>query len=134
VKRVPERHPLPRLLVFPLLILAGAGLALARFWPHQLLQVTSCPLRELTSIPCPTCGSTAAATSLAAGDPLRALALNPLMVLSGGVLAVWSLHAMAATLVPAWRFSLEVGPREKKAASYLAAILILANWVYLILR
>jgi len=134
VKRVPERHPLPRLLVFPLGLLAVAGLALARFFPAQLLKITFCPLRSVTHIPCPTCGSTAAATCLAAGEPLAALATNPLMVLVGACLAVWSLHALAATFVPAWRFSLDVSPREKKAASYLTALIIVANWVYLLLR
>jgi Protein of unknown function (DUF2752) len=39
-----------------------------------------CPLRTLTGIPCPLCGMTRAATSLAAGDLGASLASNPFLL------------------------------------------------------
>ena len=40
-----------------------------------------CPLRRVTGIPCPMCGSTTAVLHLARAEPLQALAANPLGVL-----------------------------------------------------
>ncbi len=36
-----------------------------------------CPLRRLTGVPCPVCGSTTVFTELGGGHPLAALAANP---------------------------------------------------------
>jgi Protein of unknown function (DUF2752) len=75
-----------------------AGLALV---PAALLltalpvdPVPPCPLRTLTGIPCPLCGSTRGVIAAVHGDLGRAFTLNPasLMVL-----------AIAAMLVVAWR-------------------------------
>ena len=55
-----------------------------------------CPLRRLTGVPCPMCGSTTAVLHLAHAEPLAALIANPLGVL----LAV----SCAAAFLPArWR-------------------------------
>jgi hypothetical protein len=42
-----------------------------------------CPLRRLTGIPCPVCGSTTVFIELGSGHPLAALLANPFTVLFG---------------------------------------------------
>ncbi|MHA6760502.1 DUF2752 domain-containing protein [Streptacidiphilus sp. PAMC 29251] len=42
-----------------------------------------CPLRLLTGIPCPVCGSTTVFVELGSGHPLAALLANPFTVLFG---------------------------------------------------
>ena len=56
--------------------------------------VPSCPLRSLTGIPCPLCGSTRGVIAAVHGHLDRALELNPASVL---------VLAMAAMLVLGWR-------------------------------
>lgn len=45
-----------------------------------------CPLRLLTGIPCPFCGSTSAVMDLGTGDLATAVRIQPLTVLAAGVL------------------------------------------------
>lgn len=100
----------------------AAGLAEAA--PH-------CPLKSVSGLPCPTCGTTRAAVALARLDPLGALALNPLAALGWTVLVGGGLLAGAAALLgrpvrePSWRWR----PHTRAAL----AALLLANWIYLIL-
>ncbi len=93
----------------------------------------ACPLHALTGVPCPGCGSTRAALALLSGDPVGALAMNPLFTLAfaGG--------ALSGVVAPLWvlaRGPLPValgarGPGRVRAA--LVAVIAL-NWAYLILR
>jgi hypothetical protein len=62
------------------------------------------------------------------------LAANPLLFALFWILGLWAVVAMIATLVPRWRYSLVLTRSEKKAARWLAALLIMVNWIYLILR
>jgi hypothetical protein len=107
------------------LVPAGAWL-LARY-PHLS---PGCSLRTSTGVPCPTCGTTAAAGALLEGRLLDALALNPLVVLGGAALFLWAaVSALTAVLgLP--------GPRlhmGRRAVWTLAALVVL-NWAYLVLR
>ena len=45
-----------------------------------------CPLRLLTGIPCPFCGSTSAIMDLGTGDLVAAVRVQPMTVLAAGVL------------------------------------------------
>ncbi|HEX8859889.1 MAG TPA: DUF2752 domain-containing protein, partial [Actinomycetes bacterium] len=87
--------------------LAGLGAAAASLVYPAASHATGiglpCLLRTLTGVPCPLCGMTTAATSLAAGDPRAALAANPfVLLLAVGTLAMTALlAARAAGLAPA---------------------------------
>jgi hypothetical protein len=111
MRLVPEKSPLPRLLVFPFGLAALAGLAVARFAPDLALGLARCPLRDLTVLPCPTCGGTHAAVALVQGRVAAAFASSPLvtggLILFGG----WLAAGLAMTLAPAWRRDLSLGPR-----------------------
>ncbi len=118
--------------MFPLLFLTVAGLTVARFFPDLLLKLTSCPWRELTTLPCPTCGGTRATVELMQGHLTGSLASNPALALGLVIFLTWSVYALGATLVPALRFSLDLEAREKKATRFLAAFLIVINWLWLL--
>ena len=89
-----------------------------------------CPLLEIGGVPCPTCGGTRALVALVSGQPLEALAWNPLVALLGFVLLGLPLYAV---LVVAGRIPRPRVPTRLRPATRLALpLLILANWVYLL--
>ncbi len=126
----PERSSLPRLLVFPFGLMALLGLALVRFQPDLVLRLAHCPLRDMTGVPCPTCGGTHAAVALAEGRWADALAANPLVAVSLVVFGLWLLAGVIATMVPALRLDLVLTDREKKTARILAVVLLVASWLF----
>jgi hypothetical protein len=134
LKLVPERSPVARLLAWPLLLAALGGLLLLRLYPDLVLGLTHCPLRDITGVPCPTCGGTHSAAGLAAGRWVEAMRTNPVVVVGGLVFGVWAFYSMAATLIPGLRRGLELSGREKKAARYLAAFLFVFAWLWQIAR
>ncbi len=129
-----EQSSLPRLLVFPLLLLVSFGVFLLQRWPNLVLGMASCPLRDMTGLPCPTCGGTHAAVALAEGSWFSALSANPLVAFSALVLGIWSIYALAATLVASLRRSITLGPKEKRATRILAALLLSGTWIWEIIR
>lgn len=130
VRLVPEKSPFPRLLAFPLLMLTAMFATLARVNADLLLRSAHCALRESTAIPCPTCGGTMAAIELAEGRLVAALTANPLLTLVALGGGLWCLYAVAATLLPRWRRSLELSGGAVKTVRWLVALLLVANWAY----
>jgi hypothetical protein len=79
-----------------------------------------CPALSVLGIPCPSCGSTRAFAALAEFDLIRALKLNPLMVI--GIFALPFLCLESAV------------PRRWKAYGWpIFGITVLVNWIYLLL-
>ncbi len=134
MKPVPENSPLLRLLLFSFLPLLLGALVLVRLVPEFVLGIVHCPLRETTGIPCPTCGGTISLTHLAAGDWGQALRANPLVVLATAVYIPLAVYAAAATVVPRWRRSLRPSAIEKRTARWLAILLVILNWAWLVQR
>ncbi len=71
-------------------VLAGLGAV------HVPRPATLCPLRAMTGVPCPVCGTTTALARLGRLDALGALAANPFAVL--GLIAL----VLAPLLWPRW--------------------------------
>ncbi len=88
-----------------------------------------CPLRRLTGIPCPMCGSTTAVLHLAHAEPLAALIANPLGVLIALCCAAAFLPARWRQPVTArlagWRARLE--PRMQLA---MTVVVFASLWMY----
>lgn len=127
------------LTVCPLLIFLSvpfvAGIiAWAALAPESLLGWVHCPLREVTSIPCPSCGSTFAITCYANGHWQEGVLANPLLALIGVTYVLSLLWTLAVTVVPSWHGEFQFSGREKKAVRWLAALLIVINWVWLLIR
>lgn len=104
-------------------------LLVARTVIHHQLPIPACPLRSLTSLPCPFCGSTRALAALAGGDPATALALNPFVtlatLLAAGALAFSGLGG--AKTLARWRQRLSAQAFPK----WLLVLALLLNWLYL---
>jgi len=129
----PRSHALSRAEVALSLAVAASALVAARLYPlwSRGLELL-CPLLALTGIPCPTCGGTRALTALAAGDPMGALAWNPAVALGGIAAAAWIpigllvlVGVVAAPRIPT---------HLPTATRWAVALLIGANWVYLLLN
>ncbi len=91
--------------------------------------VTLCILRNVTGLPCPTCGSTRSVRALAAGRPIEALGHNPLMVSALACSAAWLLWR--AVRAPRRR-GVERRPSNGAALAVVAVMLAVANWCYLL--
>jgi hypothetical protein len=114
--------------------LALVGLACvpaAYLWPKVHAATGAellCPLRTLTGVPCPLCGMTRAAISLAAGDLGASLAFNPFLL-------VLALATAVMTVLMAGRALGLVGParpltgRARRWLSAGVAVLVAASWL-----
>jgi hypothetical protein len=114
--------------------LALVGLACvpaAYLWPavHAATGVELlCPLRTLTGVPCPLCGMTRAATSLAAGDLGASLAFNPFLL-------VLALATAVMTVLMAGRALGLVGParpmpdRARRWVIVGIGVLVAVSWL-----
>jgi hypothetical protein len=109
------------------LVAVGLGL-LARHWTFAL---PGCLFRDLTGLPCPTCGTAHALLALARLDLPGAIAFNPLATLGALVFLFGGAAAAAATVagrpLPEPRLS---GPGSRSAALFAVA----ANWAWLLLH
>jgi Protein of unknown function (DUF2752) len=100
-------------------------------WIAVAPHLGSCTFRNLTGIPCPSCGTTRTALALLDFDIGAALAVNPLaaivgvaFIIGGGLALIW---VVARGPIPTFNLRWS----RWWTAAVVAAILI--NWVYLIL-
>jgi hypothetical protein len=117
------------------LLFAGAGVAVgAAVLVLRLdrLPFVFCAFKQLTRLPCPTCGGTRALGRLAAFDLRGAFVMNPLAVVFAGVVALW---AVGDLLLLPRRRSLRLTIRPDLAMPVRIAVLLVAllNWAYLVL-
>ena len=125
-----RRPPLPAWAIGIVVIwLAGVALytALARSAEHA---PSLCVFRNVTGLPCPTCGTTRATLAFARGDILAGVLYNPFVVTA---------LAIGLTLcVVQWgfgrRIEIAISPRSKRFGWALVAVGFLTNWAYLIAR
>jgi uncharacterized protein DUF2752 len=88
-----------------------------------------CPLRSLTSVPCPACGLTTAAVALVRGHVGAALAANPV---------IFGLAALTLAVVPlvGLRAAGLLGPPRpwsatgRRRTGWLAGLLAAASWLF----
>jgi hypothetical protein len=110
---------------------ALAAVSLAPFATQLATGLPRCLFRDLTGLPCPTCGTAHAALALARLDLPAAFASNPLATLGALVFLLGGVAAAAASL--AGRPLRE--PRLSGPAPRLAAFLaVTANWAWLLLH
>jgi ABC-type maltose transport system permease subunit len=90
--------------------------------------ITLCPMKRLTGLPCPTCGSTRAGLAMLTGEPLQAWLWNPLVVSVGAVAAVVLLVRLATGCTLRLNFT----RRDWRIATAALIIAVLANWAYVL--
>ena len=112
------------------LVAAVSAVALRPLWLAAAPHLRPCVFRSLTGIPCPTCGTTRAATTFLDGDLLTAFAANPLAAAAGSIFVfgapIGVLWALARWPVPALPTPLPSWIRASVVA------IIAANWAYVI--
>ena len=110
-------------------LIAALSFLAARLLPVLSLRYT-CPSKALLGLPCATCGMTHAFVALAHGDLAAALAASPLGALLAG--GAWLFAVAAAVLLAAGRPFPRVPERLWRAAAAGGAVLLLANWAWLL--
>ena len=113
----------------------GASALLGSLWLHAGLPTPLCPLHAVTGLPCPTCGSTRAASALVHGDLAAAVAWNPLMTLVMIGAALYVLYAAVVVIGNLPRLRWTPPSRSESRGIRIGVILLIAiNWGYLIWR
>jgi len=130
VIHVSRRPPWPPWAVWIVLTWAAIGAGTLWLSFHFGRPVQLCLIKNLTGIPCPTCGFTRGMLSFWDGQVLRAWLYNPLLfsVLGFFVLLV------AFRIISARSIRIDLTKKERYAAWVVAAALIVSNWAYVILR
>lgn len=134
VEAIPPPLPRPattrpaRQVLQSLALLLGL-MVFARVALHFQLPLPGCPLREMTGMPCPFCGSTRAFAALARLELGEALRLNPLVSLIACVAGGWWMLSILRRRDPrAWlKHSFMAGTAWK----WLLAVALALNWLYL---
>ena len=108
------------------------SLLAGRFLPVLAL-APSCAFKTLTGVPCPTCASTRTIVYLSHGDVASAFFMNPL-VLAGALAAlVYLFYSLFTFFFDVPRVVVALSGKEKDRIRVLAALPILANWLYLVI-
>lgn len=115
-------------------ILASCGLlagALVLLLHLDRLPFPVCLFKQITGLPCLSCGGTRALGQLALFHVEAALRVNPLAMLVSVSVLAWG--AADAALLPSGRaLGLELSAPARRVARVAALGLLLANWVYLV--
>jgi hypothetical protein len=122
-----ERPSLPMLVLAAWLVLVGVFELLK---PTAWSAVSLCPVKTLTDVPCPTCGSTRAVHGLLTGHWFGALAENPLMTVVVLMSFGWVIvrYGLGRRIVP------DVGASGERRLWLALLLLLAANWLYVVWR
>lgn len=108
--------------------LAAGLVALLRL---DRLPIAICVFKQLTGLPCPSCGSTRALARLALLDVWGALSMNPLFVVASLGLVVWGV-AELVLWTRGTTLAFEASPGVARLLRFAAVAAVLVNWAYLI--
>lgn len=112
-----------------LLVLVGSGLWLRCLGPPPV----RCQFRQLTGLPCPTCGSTRSLAALAEGDLAGSFRMNPLASVAFLLALGYVPYALLATHMTLPRVRLVLSEREWRTVFGIGLALVVATWLFLIL-
>lgn len=123
-----------------ILLLSTAGYVwiIYNFYHFGLQSFTVCPFRNVTGIPCPSCGTTEAIVLAVKGHIIQALAVNPLVSVASVMITVfplWVIFDLVFKKNSFLTFYLRVEKILKIRIVAAAAILfVLAIWAWNIYR
>ena len=119
-----------RQLAYLWLAAAASALALRPLWLALAPLLRPCIFRSLTGLPCPTCGTTRAATAFLDRHLISAFAANPLAAAAGLLFVV---GGPLATLWAIARWPLPLLPTPLPMWVRIGAVaLIAANWLFVL--
>ena len=129
IVRVSRRPGVPLWAVAPVALWLALVALILYFERTSGLEVNLCPLKRLTGLPCPTCGSTRAAEALLLDhQPLRAFLFNPLVA----TIIALAAAATAGRIVCGRALRLNLTRRQMTVATVLFVLLVVANWIYVV--
>lgn len=91
-----------------------------------------CVFKEITGVPCPTCGSTRLVGHFFRLDFTESLLSNPLLFLAGAAASVWFAYGFYM-LFSGRKIKITFTRGERRFLLWSGVILFILNWVYLIL-
>jgi hypothetical protein len=127
---VSRRPPWPLWAVGIVLIWTGLGACAVWLSHYYSRPVQLCLIRNLTGVPCPTCGFTRGTLLLLKGHILQAWLYNPLLF---SVIGIYGL-LVAFRIICARGISVHLTKQERAIAWVTAVVLAAANWAYVIFR
>ena len=128
VVQVCRRPQWPVWAVLIVLVWMGLGVAAVLLSAHLNRPVELCLIKRFTGLPCPTCGFTRGVLSLLSGRPGPAWLYNPLLFL---VLALF-IAVTGIRILFARSLRIRLTRTERAVAWLIAAVLLAANWAYVI--
>ncbi|VXB35836.1 conserved membrane hypothetical protein [Flavobacterium sp. 9AF] len=101
---------------------------------HDSQEVTVCFVKNITNIPCPSCGTTRAVVEISKGNLIDSLFINPFGILVAVIMIVspfWILLDLIFKRESFYLFynKIELFLRDKKTAIILI-VLVLLNWIW----
>ena len=126
--KVPRRPPWPLWAILLVLFWAALGGATILLSAHLNRPVTLCLVKNLTGVPCPTCGSTRGTLSLARGRPVEAWLYNPFFFTAMGLF----LADAAGRVLFKRAVKVYVTGTARRLVWIAIIALFVANWAYVI--
>ena len=114
-------------------IVACTGALVAGLTRLPAACVPRCSLKTWTNVPCFTCGGTRAMDALLHGHVAAAFRLQPLLTGLALAAVVWVSYAVTGALFGLSRVRVQATRHEQIIIAVVVAMLVLANWVYLIM-
>ena len=115
-------------------LLAGSSVLFSTLIATGLFRFPPCMLRQVTGIPCPTCGGLHAIQALKSGHPLTALWFNPLLVMALAAALLYMPYALGVLYAnfPRLRLPSSIGSERRLRSGLL--LLLGLNWLWLVFR
>ena len=124
----------PRRIAVPLWAAAVVAGWLALLGVYQAIKPATAPSlcmwREISGVPCPTCGSTRAFFAASHGRLGDAFLLNPLLGAAAAASGAWLILRLGFGRT----LKLDLHTRGRRALWWAAAVLLVLNWAYVIAR
>ena len=121
-------------LLLLLFILGGYGWLAWNSLQNLQSTFTPCPIKNITGIPCPSCGTTRSILLLSQGRPMESLLLNPLGIIMGSLMVivpVWLLYDLVTNKDTLYRNYQKFENTVKiRWVAIVLILLILANWIW----
>lgn len=112
-------------------VAASCTVVLRPIWIAVAPHLGSCTFRDLTGVPCPSCGTTRTALALLEFDFVSAFAVNPLATILGAGFVIGGVLSLIWVLAQGPLPAISLHWSRWWTGSVIGVILI--NWIYLIL-
>ena len=98
------------------------------------LDLTVCVFKRVTSLPCPSCGTTRAVSHLFNGEIMKSLYLNPFGIIVGVIMTVfpcWIIWDFIAKKQTFYNFYIKIeNIIKKKKIAIPLIVLVILNWIW----